>query len=238
MRKNIIIYMWCLLLAALLLLLLRETWTVVVEHILVPDFKSFKWSLLSWPNVFKHFNLGLYWWFMTGMTIYPLLRKCLSRRSLFFNSWFNSIETQAHEFSHTLVSFLTGRRIHSMHIEENTGQIVTSGSNWNRPFVSLAPYTLPFLSYIGLALRSLIAWQNIWFYDILIGLTLGFHIICFVRDTHISQTDINRFSTIWFPGFYIAVWTVFNFNVIMVTFWSSKNFFTALWWVLQHLVVW
>lgn len=27
-------------------------------------------------------------------------------------------------------------------------------------------------------------------------------------------------------------------TLIMVSFWSNKNFFTAIWWVLQHLFAW
>lgn len=238
MKRNVNIYLWCVGLAVLLGLLLREMWVVAVEHVLLPDWNSFAWSRLSWPNVFKHFNLGLYWWFMVGTAVYPLLRKFLASRSPNMNRRFNGIETLTHEFSHTLVGFLTGRRIHSMHVEENSGEVVTSGPEWGRPFVSLAPYTLPFLTYILLALRTLIAWEYTWLFDILIGISLGFHLVCFVRETRLYQTDINRFSSLWFPGLYIAVCAVFNFNVIAVSFWSSKNLFTAIWWVIQHLFVW
>ncbi len=236
--KSFSLYLWCLALAVLLALLLREMWVVAVEHVLLPDWKSFEWRRLSWPNVFKHFNLGLYWWLMLGVAVYPLLRKFLAPRFPMLKKRCNVVETLTHEFSHTLVSFLTGRLIHSVHVEENTGAVVTSGPEWSRPFVSLAPYTLPFLTYMLLALRTLIAWQNTWLFDIIIGVTLGFHVVCFIRETHRYQTDINRFATLWFPGLYIAVWTVFNFNVIAVSFWNSKNLFTAIWWVLQHLVIW
>jgi len=238
MVKNLKTYLWCAFLAVLLVLLLREAWVVAVEHVLVPDWKSFKWSRLSWPNVFKHFNLGLYWWFMVGIALYYLIREILVRRSEYYKGVFNGIETLSHEFSHSLAGFLMGRRIHSMHVEERQGNVVTSGPAWSRPFVSLAPYTLPFITYIGLAFRTLIAWKTTWLFDIIIGATMGFHLGCFTRQTGTYQPDINRFSTLWFPFLYIAVWTVFNFNVIAVSFWGSKNFFTAIWWVIQHLVVW
>jgi len=238
MKKNVTLYLWCVVLAVLLILLLREAWVVAVEHVIVPDWEQFSWKRLSWPNVFKNFNLGLYWWFLLGVLVYPLLRRYLAPRSERAASAFNGVETLSHEFSHSLVGFFTGRRIHSFHVEENSGQVVTSGSGWSVPLVSLAPYTLPFLTYVGLALRTLIAWQNTWLFDILIGVTLGFHIVCFARETRLYQTDINRFATLWFPFLYIAVWAVFNFNVIAVSFWNSKNFFTAVWWVLYNLVVW
>lgn len=238
MKNKLRVYLWCVVMAILLALLLREAWVIVVEHIILPDWQYFSWDKLSWPNLFKQFNIGLYWWFAIGFFVYLLTRKFLVRHSRTLRSTFNFMETLSHEFSHTLVGILTGRRVQSFHVEENTGQVVTSGSEWNRPFVSLAPYTLPFLTYIALALRTLIAWHNTWLFDILIGMTLGFHLVCFARETRLYQTDINRFPSLWFPLMYIALWTVFNFNVIAVSFWSSKNVFTALWWVLQHIFVW
>ena len=238
MKTKWSLYLWSVVLAIVLALLLRETWVIVVQHIIQPDWQHLSWDKLSWPNVFKHFNLGLYWWMVIGLLAYLLIRKFLVRHSSTLRSAFNFMETLSHEFSHSLVGILTGRRVRSLHVEEETGQVVTSGSTWNHPFVSLAPYTLPYLTYIGLALRTLIAWQNTWLFDIIIGMTLGFHLVCFARETRLYQTDINHFRSLWFPLTYIALWAVFNFNVIAVSFWSSKNVFTAIWWVLKNLILW
>ena len=238
-KDNVIaLYVWCVVLFLLLVLLLRETWVIVVEHVLLPDWEHFEWRRLGWPNVFKCFNIGLYWWFIIGVVIYVLFRLLVVPRFDEFHRKFRSIETLSHELSHYVTGLSLGRHVHSIHAEENTGQVTTSGSAWSRPMTSLAPYTMPFLTYLALALRALIDWQNTWLYDILAGITMGFHLSVFVSDTKLCQTDINRFPTLWFPGLYIAVFHAFNLNVIAVTFWSSKNFFTAIWWVIQHLFIW
>ena len=147
-------------------------------------------------------------------------------------------EIDSHESSHSFVAMLLGRRVSEKVVKKNSGHIMSSGPGWSHMFTSLAPYTLPLVTYLGLAFRSLIAWQSTWLFDIIVGMTMGFYIYRHMTETRDYQPDINHFRTKLFPYLYIAVWTVFNFNVIMVTFWSSKNFFTALWWVLQHLVVW
>ena len=234
----IVLYVWCVVLSLLLALLLLETWVIVVEHVLLPDLKHFDWGRLDWPNVFKNFNIGLYWWFIIGVSIYVLFRRLVVPRFDELHRKFMSIETLSHELSHYITGLSLGRRVHSIHAEEKTGEVMTSGSTWSRPMTSLAPYTMPFLTYLPLALRTLIDWQSTWLYDILAGITMGFHLIVFVNDTKLYQTDINRFPSLWFPGLYIAVFHVFNLTVIAVTFWSSKNFFTAIWWVIQHLFIW
>lgn len=237
-KQNTRYNLWCVPLAVLLALLLREMWDIVMHHVLIPDWNRFEWGKLSWPNVFKKFNLGIYWWFTIGMALFLVMRKLLVRYSKFFNGAFNGLDTRAHEFSHELMCFMTGRKVISKHVEENNGEVISSGPQWGVPLVALAPYTFPFLTYIGLALRTLIDWHNTWLFDILIGMTLGFHIWCFAKETRLYQTDINRFSTMLFPILYIAACSVFNFNVFAVTFWNSKNLFTAIWWVIQHLFVW
>lgn len=238
MNRNRRIYVWCVVLAVLLALLLREAWVVAVEHVLVPDWQHFSWSRLSWPNVLKHYNMGLYWWFTMGVIAYLILRTCVVPRYKRIEKKFELYETDSHESSHTHVGNLLGRDVTEKKVTQNSGYIISSGPEWSRPSTMLAPYTLPLVTYIGLAFRSMIAWQNTWLFDIILGLSMGFYVYRFAVETRNYQTDINSFSTLWFPYLYIAVWTVFNFNVIAVTFWNSKNFFTAIWWVLQHLFIW
>ena len=238
MVKNLSIYVWCVVLAVLLALLLREAWVVAVEHVLLPDWEHFEWNRLSWPNVFKRFNLGLYWWFTVGIVAYLILRIHVIPRCDRIKDALEMQEIDSHESSHSFVAMLLGRRVSEKVVKKNSGHIMSSGPGWSHMFTSLAPYTLPLVTYLGLAFRSLIAWQSTWLFDIIVGMTMGFYIYRHMTETRDYQPDINHFRTKLFPYLYIAVWTVFNFNVITVTFWSSKNFFTALWWVLQHLVVW
>ena len=237
-QKSLSTYLWCIVLAVLLALLLREAWIVAMNHVLLPDWKYFKWSRLSWPNVFENFNLGLYWWFVLGIAFYPLLRTYLSPRSKWLQGVFHYLETDSHESVHEKVAILLGRDVHEKVVKKNSGYIMSSGSKWSRPFTSLAPYTFPYITYIGLALRSLIDDRYTWLFDILLGMTLGFYFVRFAIETRAKQPDIYQFSTIWFPRLYIAVWLVFNFNVFVVSFWKNMNLFTAIWWVIRHLFPW
>lgn len=238
MARTVWIYVWCVVLALLLALLLHESWVVAVEHVLLPDWKHFEWSRLSWPNVFKRFNLGLYWWFTVGIVVYIIFRLSVVPRFDGIRYALELKETDSHESLHSFVAMLLGRRVTEKVVKQRTGHIMSSGPEWSHTFTSLAPYTLPLVTYMGLAVRALIAWQSTWLFDIILGITMGFYLVRFANETRTYQTDINRFPTKWFPFLYIAVWTVFNFNVITVSFWSSKNLFTAIWWVLQHLVIW
>ena len=236
-------YIWSAVLAVLLLALLREAWHVAVDHVLVPDWKALSLRRFAWEpergvsnfNLLRNFNLGIYWWFAVGVAVYPLSRWLLVKYGLVQKRWFTEEETHAHENSHRLVGKLLGRRIHSIHSEENSGEVTSSGKQWTRPFMTLAPYTIPYLTLFLLAFRAITMPQNAWLFDVVTGMTFGFHMVCFATQTGTYQTDINRFATLWFPYLYIAVWAVFNFVLVAVTFWSSKNFFTALWWIVASL---
>ena len=113
--------------------------------------------------------------------------------------------------------------------------VVSSGPAWSRPFMTLAPYTVPYMTLFLLAFRAITVPQNAWLFDIITGITFGFHLVCFITQTRKYQKDINQFDTLWLPGLYIAVWAVFNLVLLMVTFWASKNFFKALWWIISSL---
>lgn len=236
-------YVWSAVLAILLMLLLREAWHVAVDHVLVPDWRGLAWSKFAWQpergvsnfNLLRNFNMGIYWWFAVGVAIYPLARWLLVKYGLVQKRWFTEEETHAHENSHRLVGKLLGRRIHSIHSEENTGVVTSSGKEWNRLFMTLAPYTIPYMTLFLLAFRAITVPQNAWLFDIITGSTFGFHLVCFITQTGKHQTDINRFATLWFPSLYIAVFAVFNFVLFSVTFWGSKNFFSALWWIFASL---
>lgn len=238
MQKSRSLYLWCFALALFLALLLREAWIVAVDHVLLPDWNHFKWSRLNWPNLFKNFNLGVYWWFMVGIAIYPILRKYLAPRSKWLKGVLQFTETDSHESIHEKVAILLGRDVHEKVVKQNSGHILSSGPEWSKPFTSLAPYTFPYLTYLGLALRPLIDVRYLWLFDIFLGMTLGFYLVRFIFETRSDQPDIHQFSTIWFPRLYIAVWTVFNFNLFAVTFWNRMNVFTAFLWVIRHLLIW
>ena len=59
--------------------------------------------------------------------------------------------------------------------------------------MSLAPYCLPIYTYALLMLRPLLDFHGLIIYDILIGITLAFHVVNFKKDTSRHQPDINQY---------------------------------------------
>jgi len=172
-------------------------------------------------------NLPVYQW--TGMGIVAFL--VLSR---FFNRNLKWFTTFSHELTHTIVSLLMFREIHSFQAGRGTGEIYTSGNRNTLVFVDLAPYCLPIFTYLLLAIRMMMAKDMLMYYDVLVGLSIGFHAYCFRTQTGSYQTDINK-HPLYFSYTYIATALLFNVCVIIVSFWNGKNVFTAFWYVLTQM---
>lgn len=144
------------------------------------------------------------------MAVYFLLRITpLSRNE----SW---AQTFSHELSHTVVGMMFLQKIHSFKAEEDTGEISHSGKGYGRIFITLAPYCLPIYTYAFILLRLTAASNMLYIFDILIGFTLAFHIICFWKQTRPYQTDIQRFGNLRSYLFIVAFW-VFNASVILLS---------------------
>ncbi|MBP5386991.1 MAG: M50 family metallopeptidase [Prevotella sp.] len=202
-------WLWIPLLVVLLLLMIRES-VIIVQAIFFPS-----------PPMTMLGNLEMYQWTGIGIVVYVLARGLL-RKNL---SW---LEVFSHELTHTVVSMMLFRKIHSFRAGDQSGEVSTSGSSYNRVFVTLAPYCLPIFTYFFLLFRQLIKANGFWLYDIFIGVTIGFHAICFKTQTGNFQPDIRSFP-LPFSYLYIFTALLFNINTILVSYWSSKNIFTALW---------
>ena len=174
-------------------------------------------------------QLSLYQCLAAGMVTYAVVYRLLKRMngSLYRNlQWF---ETFTHEFTHTIVAMLLLREVHTFHAEKSSGVITTSGrTKWLSPLVSLAPYCLPIYTYALLMLRPLLDFHGLIIYDILIGLTLAFHVVNFKKDTSRHQPDINQYPLL-FSYLYIATALCINFAVVWVAFFPGYNVFTSFW---------
>ena len=82
--------------------------------------------------------------------------------------------------------------------------------------------------YFFLFFRPLIKSEGLWIYDIMVGMTIAFHAICFKTQTGSHQPDIRRYP-LAFSYLFIITALLFNINTILVSFWSSKNVFSAFW---------
>ena len=156
-------------------------------------------------------NMQLYQWITIGIILFFAVKRLLKENL----KWF---ETFTHELTHTIVAILFFRRIHSFEANDNSGQIMSSGSDKTLVFIDLAPYCLPLYTYILLVFRAICSLQ------------IGSY-----------QTDINK-RPLYFSYTYIATALLFNLCVLIVSYWSSKNVFTAFWYVVksvfEHLFIW
>lgn len=167
-------------------------------------------------------QLSLYGWLVLGMALYSIFQR-------FFHKNIKFLETVSHEWSHTIVALLTFRRVHSFHAEEGTGMVYTSGpETFSHIPLSLAPYCLPVVTYLLLAIRCLVSIYSLWIFDILVGITLCFYLYCFKHQTGSYQTDINRYPL---HVSYLFIWTcrIINTAIILVSFFPNYNVFTSFW---------
>lgn len=127
-------------------------------------------------------NISHYYWFLAGGGAYYLIMCLILRKNLaFFQTWI-------HEFLHTVICIFTGRRIESFHATANDGGSVYSYGSPNI-VLSLAPYTIPFFTFILLLLRLIIPMRFKWF-TLLIGFSFFMHLHAFIVQIKPYQTDL------------------------------------------------
>ncbi len=156
-------------------------------------------------------HLAVYQWFIYGFVAYFILRR------LKFVSQNEELKmTAAHERTHEFVGRLFLRKIHSIEIHENHGAVCHSGGKFGSMFISLSPYCLPIYTYLIIFFRILGANKLLYVFDVFIGLTLAFHIVCFWNQTYPKQSDIQGQGVIRSYLFLIVAW-LFNATIILLT---------------------
>lgn len=140
--------------------------------------------------------------------------------------------TLQHELSHALAALFSGHRVtdirvtsheggHIQHVGTNNGAAVDG-------FITLAPYFVPWLTIPSVLVRPFL--PAVWFpwFDVWIGLTIGFHVIqtwteirhnwtssVFVSTSgHLSNTDIGRVGFVY-AAIYIAVGSALLWGVLL-----------------------
>lgn len=174
------------------------------------------------PNASVLRQLELYKWAGVGFGAFVIARGMLQKNI----GWF---ETFSHELTHIVVALLFFRKVHSFRAEEGGGVVYTSGKKSSMIVpMALAPYCLPIYTYLLLAIRSLIVSDALWIFDILIGISISFHTLCFYHQTGNHQTDINQYP-LPFSYLYIYAARLLNVCIIAVSFFPKYNVFTSLW---------
>lgn len=156
-------------------------------------------------------NIATYQWMLIGVAIYFLIRKIKV-----FSQNEQWLQTISHESSHAIVGMMFFHKIHSIQASENKGVVYHSGREFGDIFIGLAPYCLPVLTYLLLFMRILGANKSLYIFDIFIGFTLAFYIVCFYKQTRPYQTDIESRGFIRSYLFIITAW-FFNATIILLT---------------------
>lgn len=147
------------------------------------------------------------------------------------------LEVFTHELCHTVVALFTLRRVHSFHAEERSGEIMTSGRGGEilRIPQSLAPYCLPLYTYMLLAIRWMMAPTALWAFDVMVGLTMAFHVYCFKSQTGNHQTDITKYPLL-LAYFFIFTAHIVNFSLILAAFRPEVQSSHGLWTAIYDLL--
>lgn len=197
------ILLLCVPLAILLFLEAGTLWCLIKD---ILDDQSAKWVNYKWML------LGIALFFVIRYLIVKLhwpFRKGTEKANL------EAMETFMHERTHQIVALLLGRRLHSFYAEQRSGVVYTSGNDNTHVLVALAPYCLPRITLTYIVARMMIKPEWIWLYDMIIGLSMGFHGVCFYKQTRNTQTDINQFP-LYFSYFFIATFLLLNIIIVLV----------------------
>jgi hypothetical protein len=149
-----------------------------------------------------------YIWFTAGVAAYLALRR-LFRQNIVF------LETFTHELTHTVAGLMLFQRIDSFTATNGGGGVIEhSGRHSNNFLISLAPYCLPIFTFFLLLFKYMIAAKSLWVFDVLTGLTAGFHFVAMVKDIGPHQTDIQECGYL-FSYLFIFAFLLFNASIIL-----------------------
>lgn len=213
----IVRFMSIVLLAALAVLLARLLWLDAAQIAAAPVSMVVEYAIVG-------ACMMLYW-----------LVRWLIRRSHSGKQNLNWFETFSHELTHTVVSLLTFREVYSFNAGKQTGKISSSGGEFTLFLTSMAPYCLPIYTYFFLLFRPIIRDEFMWLIDVLIGASVGFHVVCFATQTRSYQTDINRYP-LALSYTYIIAMLLFNTCVLIDALRPGSNVFYAFYHVLRDMI--
>ena len=154
-----------------------------------------------------------------GFIIYLIFHKFFFRKNI------DIMQTMSHEGAHMLVGALFLRRkIYQFNAKssdalsygDNTLGFVSSSRKGNRISImsTLAPYMLPYLTFLLLLFRLMIKNECLPIIDVIIGFSLMFYILCWKKDTRRDQSDI-QLCGVFLSYLYIATFLLLNISLII-----------------------
>ena len=160
-----------------------------------------------------------YLWMGVGFILYVIFHKFLFRKNI------DIVQTMSHEGAHMLVGALFLRRkiyqfnaksADSLSYGDNTLGFVSSSRKGNYISImsTLAPYMLPYLTFLLLLFRLMIKNECLPIVDVIIGFSLMFYFFCWKKDTRRDQSDI-QLCGVFLSYLYIITFLLFNMSLII-----------------------
>ena len=160
-----------------------------------------------------------YLWLGVGFIVYLIFHKFFFRKNI------DIMQTMSHEGAHMLIGALFLRRkiyqfnaksADSLSYGDNTLGFVSSSRSSNRINIlsTLAPYMLPYLTFLLLLFRLMIKNECLPIIDVVIGFSLMFYFFCWKKDTRPDQSDI-RLCGVFLSYLYIITFLLFNISLII-----------------------
>ena len=160
-----------------------------------------------------------YLWMAVGFIVYIVFHKFFFRKNI------DIMQTMSHEGAHMLVGALFLRRkIYQFNAKSSDalsygdnalGFVSSEVKNGRISIMStLAPYTLPYITFVLLFFRLMIKNECLPIIDVIIGFSLMFYYLCWKKDTRRDQSDI-QLCGIFLSYLYIITFVLFNISLII-----------------------
>ena len=160
-----------------------------------------------------------YLWLSVGFLVYLFSHRFIFRKNI------DIMQTMSHEGAHMFVGALFLRRkiyqfnaksSDSLSYGDNTlGFVKSSMGNGRLSIMStLAPYMLPYLTFLLLLFRLMIKNECLPIIDVLIGFSLMFYFLCWKKDIRLDQVDI-QVCGVFLSYLYIITFILFNVSLIL-----------------------
>lgn len=191
---------------------------LLVIAVIIAAFQFYR-TIMYAVNASMNQQFSGYLWMGVGFIVYVIFHK------FFFKKNIDIMQTMSHEGAHMLVGALFLRRkiyqfnaksADSLSYGDNTLGFVSSSRKGNHINIlsTLAPYMLPYLTFLLLLFRLMIKNECLPIIDVIIGFSLMFYFFCWKKDTRRDQSDI-QLCGVFLSYLYIITFLLFNISIII-----------------------
>ena len=210
---------------------------VLLILVVVASFEFYRMVAFAVKSASHQLYSG-YVWLGVGFLIYLICHRFVFRKNI------DIMQTMSHEGAHMLVGALLLRRkiyqfnaksADSLSYGENTLGFVSSSrkGNYISLMSTLAPYTLPYLTFLLLLFRLMIKNECLPIIDTIIGFSLMFYFFCWKKDTRRDQSDI-QLCGVFLSYLYIITFVLFNISLIIYSVSGGMSEPVNIYGALQH----